>query len=229
MTTALQIIEAAMGKINVLAVGETVSAEDADLCLDRLNTLRDSLLLEPTFQYKNTETSFTLPAATTSRTIGASQQINVARPVKIEIGSFTRIDSIDYPLEPVSQAEYNDISQKSLAGYAPEVCFFDGGSPTGNVYFWPPTTASVEVHLVTMTAVTPFADLDTDYDLPPGYRRYFEYGLAVEIAPDFRVAVNPMIAGAASNAKRAIMRMNRKVPQLKLDCDGSQYNIYSGY
>src|SRR5574343_498864 len=103
MTTALQIIESEMGKINMIAAGETLSAEDADLCLSRLNTLVDSWGLENLMCYTTTETVFTLPASTTSRTIGAAQQINVARPVRIELGSFTRISGIDRQLTPASE------------------------------------------------------------------------------------------------------------------------------
>lgn len=216
MTTALQIIESAMGKINMIAAGETLSAEDADLCLSRLNTMVDAWGLENLMCYTTTETTFTLPANTTSRTIGTGQQINVARPVRIELGSFTRISGIDRQLTPASEREYNSISLKSTASGWPVVAHFDGGSPTGNVYFWPPASEAAEVHLVTLAPISQFADLATEYTLPPGYQRALENNLAVEIAPDFRREVSPMVAGAAANSKRQIKRMNHKAPQMDM-------------
>lgn len=211
-----------MGKINILSVGETVSAEDADLGLSRLNTLLDSLRLESLFAYVTTETVFNLPANTTSRTIGPAQQINVARPTRIEAQSFSRLNGIDYPLRPISEPEYNAIALKSLSlGIVPDVCQFDGAAPTGVVYFWPPTSGTVEIHMVTMTPLTEFADLTTDYTLPPGYQRYLEYGLALEIAPDFRAQPSPFVMGAASNAKRKIKRLNHVTPTLDLGGSGT--------
>ena len=216
MTTALEIIESAMGKINMLAAGETVSAEDADLCLSRLNSLVDAWGLESLMAYTTTETVFTLPANTTSRTIGAAQQINVARPVRIELGSFVRVGSNDYPLDAVGEPDYNGIALKSTQNGWPSKCHFDGGSPTGNVFFWPPASQSVEVHLVTLAPLSQFADTATDYTLPTGYKRALEFNLAIEIAPDFRAQVNPYVAGAAANSKRLIKRMNLSVPQLDM-------------
>jgi hypothetical protein len=216
MTTALEIIESAMGKINMLAAGETVSAEDAALCLSRLNSLVDAWGLENLMAYTTTETIFTLPANTTSRTIGAAQQIAVARPVRIELGSFTRLSGIDRPLEPTGEVDYNSIALKSSQSGWPSKCHFDGGSPTGNVFFWPPASEAVEVHLITLYALSQFADTATDYTLPTGYKRALEFNLSVEVAPDFRAQVSPYVAGAASNSKRLIKRMNHTVPQLDM-------------
>lgn len=215
MTTSLQIIESAMSKINILSIGEVVSAEDSQLGLDRLNALIDALLIEPTFQFQSTETTFTLPASTQTRTIGTGMQINVARPTRIE-PSFVRVDGIDYPLEPIGENEYNAITLKTVSSFVPSVCFFDSGSPTGLVYFWPTASVSCEVHLFTLTALTQFADLTTDYTLPPGYQRYLEFALAVEIAPDFRVQPSPQVLGQAAASKRVIKRSNHQTPQLEV-------------
>ena len=216
MTTALDIIEGAMSEINMLAAGETVSAEDADLCLSRLNSMVDAWGLENLMCYATTETTFTLPASTTSRTIGASQQIDVARPVRIELGSFSRLNSVDSPINPVGRSEYNAVTLKSTVGGRPDYAFFDGGSPTGNVYFWPPCADALEIHLVTLAPLSQFADLATDYTLPPGYKRALEKNLAVEIAPSFRAQASVMTMGAASNSKRQIKRMNHSVPKLDM-------------
>lgn len=232
MATALTIISSAMAKLGILGPGEVVSAEDAELCRLRLNSLVDSWILETLLAYTTTETVFTLPANTASRTIGASQQISVTRPIRIEGQSFVRVSSIDYPLDPITEAEYNDFALKSTSvGFVPEYCFLDGGYPTGNVFFYPVVGAAVEIHLVTMGQLSAFADTTTDYGLPPGYQRALEFNLAIEIAPDFEQAVSPMIIGAAANAKRLVKRANIMVPQLKMDFvrpTNSLADFYSG-
>lgn len=234
MATALVMIESAMSKINMLAAGETVSAEDGAVGLLRLNALMDALENEGFFAYATTDTVFTLPANTTSRTIGPAQQIAMTRPVKLLNGSFSRVGVIDYPLDTITEAEYNLISLKSSVGsVAPAVAFYDGGNPTGNVYFWPTSATSVEVHLITPTASTQASSLTTDFALPPGYQRFIEYALAVELAPDFNTVARPEIVGAMMNAKRLIKRTNARVPQLELDYlsgrGNSPSDFYGGY
>jgi hypothetical protein len=230
--TALQLIESAMSKIGMLAAGETVSAEDGAVGLLRLNALVDAMENENLFSYTTTDTVFTLPASTTSRTIGPAQQIALTRPVKILPGSFSRVDGLDYPLLPVSEPEYNDIRDKSsVTSIAPSVCFYDGGTPTGTVYFWPPTSGSAEVHLITPEAGGIATDLTTAYVFPPGYQRYIEYALAIEIAPDFNVSPSPMIVGAAANQKRLLKRTNHRTPQLDMPPDFryQHSDVYSGW
>lgn len=214
-TTALDLINAAMSKVNMLAAGETASAEDAAVCLDRLNALMTALENENIFNYTTTDTVFSLPASTTSRTIGAAMQIAMVRPTKLLRGSFSRLNGVDYPIEPISEQEYNAISIKStLNAIAPEVMFYDGGTPTGIVYFWPPTASSVEVHLLSPAPGGEATSVATVYNFAPGYRRMIENGLAVEIAPDFNTNPPPLVVAMYISAKRQLKRTNARVPQL---------------
>lgn len=234
MVTALDLIKAAMSKINVLAAGETPSAEDVQVGLERLNALMTSLESEGLFNYTTTDTIATLPANTTSRTIGPAQQIAMVRPVRLLKGSFSRLGGIDYPLTPVSEQEYNLISLKSSIGsVAPAVCYYDGGTPTGNVYFWPVAAAAVELHLLSPAPGGEATSSTTSYDFPPGYQRAIENLLAVEIAPDFNTVASPVVVGMATSAKRMLKRTNSRVPHMDLDCLGgygaSPSDFRSGY
>jgi hypothetical protein len=218
MTTALDLIEAAMRKINMLAAGETVSAEDASVGLKCLNSLMTALEIEAMFNRTTTNTSFTLPANTTSRTIGPAQQIAMICPTKILKGSFCRVGGIDYPLTPVSESDYNDISLKSSIGsVAPAVCFFDGGAPTGTVYFWPSASTSVEVHLLSPEPGGVAATTSTTYDFGPGEQRMVEHNLAVDLAPEFNVEASPQVQRIASNSKRMLKRANSRIPNMDMD------------
>lgn len=229
MTTALSYIESAMGKLGMLNAGDVVSAEDAALGILRLNTLLDAMENEGMFGYATVNTSVTLPAATTSRTIGAGMQINMTRPVKLLIGGYTRVGDIDYPLQIINEQQYNDIALKSTSGgIAPSAAFFDGGNPTGVVYFWPPTNAQVTVTLITPTAKTAAADTTTAFVYPPGYDRYIEHALAMEMAPDFDVTPSPHLRGSAASAKRLIKRTNSRTPQLDLNYPNRRGGISLG-
>lgn len=234
MTTALDLIEAAMSKINVLAAGETPSAEDAAVGLERLNSLMTALEIESMFNRTTTDTVFSLPANTPSQTIGPAQQIAMVAPVKVLKGSFGRIGGVDYPITPISEAEYNAISLKSSFGsVAPAVCFYDGGSPTGIVYFWPVASAVVEVHLVTPAAGGVAVSTSTTYDFAPGEQRMVENCLAIELAPDFNTEAPASVVRMASSAKRMLKRANYRTPQLDIDVvtghGASVSDFYAGY
>jgi len=214
MTTAIKIIRNALDCLGLRGAGQNVSGNDAAHCLDRLNTMLNAWNLGPTFAFTQTTTVVTVTSATTSLTIGPAQQINVPRPDRIEMSSFVRVGTVDYPLTPVDRDTYNSIQLKTLGSAWPSVCFWDGGNPLGNVYLWPQGDA--EVHIVTSTAVGNFADLTTDYLLPNGYERMFGYSLAEEIAPDFEVQVPPSVVRIAQGARRAVKRNNLTIPQMNM-------------
>ena len=219
MSTVLQFITAAMGKIGAIGAGETPSGDDSAMVLERFNALIDSLGGEQMFAYTTTTTTATLTAGDSQLTIGVGSDINVARPVSILPQSFTRVSGIDYPLTPVSQAEFNAIPIKTLTSFAPSVCYYGGQASSGTVDFWPVTASSVTVYIVTPTRLSENTSLAAELTIPPGYKRYFEYAVAVEIWPHFFPEKNipPMISAMAASAKRAIRTMNYTVPQLDMD------------
>jgi hypothetical protein len=214
MTTALAIITGALQELGVVGAGDSLSAEDSSVSLLALNVLADAWLTEPNYMYATTTVSASLSAGDTSLTIGASQDLNTARPIRLEQGCFVTSSGIDYPLAVITEAEYNAISDKSLSGAWPEVCFYDGGSPTGNVYFYP--TGACTVKLNVLTQLSQFADLTTSYTLPPGYERAFKFTLAEEVANTFRAKLTSVTARNAKQARRAIKRANFVVPQLSV-------------
>jgi hypothetical protein len=214
---ALTLIKSAMSKINKLAVGETPAAEDIAVGIERLNALLGAYESDNLFNYATTKTVATLPANTTSRTIGTGLQINVARPIKILKGSFTRVGTLDYDLEPISEPEYNEFSLKSsISSVAPAVCFYDGDMTTANVYFYPVAVTSVELHIVTPLPPGTAATESTSFNWPPGYQRMVENNLAIEIAPDFNTQPSALLVAMAASSKRALKRVNQRVPQLNV-------------
>jgi hypothetical protein len=97
------------------------------------------------------------------------------------------------------------------------VCFYDGGVPTGLLYFWPSVSAAVEVHLITPESSGEATDLTTAYAMAQGYRRYIEHALAVEIAPDFNVSASAQLVQLAASLKRILKRSNSRIPELEFE------------
>jgi hypothetical protein len=225
MTTASKIIRGALDALSLRGAGQAVDGTVAADLLSTLNTMIDGMNLAPTFAYSATETIVQVPASTSSLTIGPGMQIDIPRPDRIESSSFSRVSTIDYPLQPVDRDTYNSIFQKTIGTSWPTVCFFDGGNPTGNLFLWP--QAQVELHLVTSLNVAQFADLTTDYVLPRGYERLFIFALAEECAPGFEVVVPASVAKIAAAGRRMVKRMNLNVPQLSVDLPSNARGWYS--
>lgn len=214
MTTATEILNESLGHLGILSAGETANSDDAETCRTILNTLVDAWNLPSLTHYTTTDASATLSGGSTSLTIGPSQNINVTRPVRIERGSYVTADGVDYPMDQIDEAEYNEIRIKTLGGHVPRVFFYDPGASTGTLRYYPAPGAAVVVHHPVLTQFTAFADLTTDYTFPQGYKRAFVFNLAVEVSAHFGQQVSPFLMSQAHSSLRLVKRANFTVPQL---------------
>ena len=216
MTTANEIISEGFGKLGLLEAGETVQPDDAAQGLLVLNTLVDALNLPSNFAYTNNDATATLGAGVASLTIGPAQSIAVTRPVRIEPGSYSRLNGIDYPMDSITEQEYNLIQFKTNQGTAPNRFFYDAGASTGIIYYHPVPVVSVVVHHPVQQQASSFADLTTVYTLPQGLKRVFVYNFALDIAPDFEREAPPTVITTAAASLREWKRANSTVPRLRL-------------
>lgn len=218
MTTANQIIERAYTLLGYKDPADALSGQDTSYALDVLNDLVDSWNTQTLYIYTTTEV-----VATTSGkpiTIGPAQTIATPRPVRLPTGSFARISGIDYPITWIDTEQYQSIVLKNTASTIPIYGFYDGGAPTGNLFFWPYQTTATEYHILVETQLTAFSDLTTDITLVQGYNRALSYSLAEELAPGLR-DVPAIVVKNAMNARRAIRQANAVIPVLKFADNGT--------
>lgn len=218
MTTAAQLIDQAYTVIGYKDPADALSGQDTSYALTRLNDLIDSWNTQTLFIYTTTEV-----VATTSGkpiTIGPAMTVATPRPVRLPPGSFARISGIDYPITWILEEQYQSIPLKSTASTIPIYGFYDGGAPTGNLYFWPYQTTATEYHILVETQLTEWATLTTDVTLTQGYRRALVYSLAEELAAGLR-EVPAIVTRNAMNARRAIRQANAIVPILKYADNGT--------
>ncbi len=216
MTTANQIIRSALGKLGIVSPGETLKPGDAGDCLRSLNLLLDAWKVENLYAYAVQEFTHSLAADTQTITIGPLGTINTpARPVRFEPGSYFTVGGIDYPLEQINQAEYNDIGLKTLSGLGPSVFTYNPTLPLGVMRFYPQASAGATLHLLAQVQLAAFASLTAEYTLPPGYERALAYSLAEEVGADYEREIPPTVMKHAANGRRLIKRANIVVPQLQ--------------
>lgn len=209
--TAGAIIRRAFKLAGMLGIGQSLGGDYLADGLKELQLLVQQLRLVPTTEYTKTETVYQLAGASPV-TVGPGGQVNIARPVRIERESFTRVGDIDNPLTIVDRARFASISLKDTGTTWPVVAWFDGASPVGNLHLWPKSSA--ELHLVTTPSLALFADTTTEHDLPDGYEGYLGALLAECLAPLYEVELSAATRRLITTARRVIERSNVSVPQL---------------
>ncbi len=228
MTTALQLVNKATSLIGVRGAGEILSADDAAECLSSLNSMLDSWRTESLYAYAKQRVTATLPAGVNTATIGpAGTFVVTPRPIRIEVGSFFTSGQLDYEIKPITAQEFNGVGLKATGDLGPTYVYLDTAYPQGTLYFYPQAAQSVSVTLLCLLQVSEFADLNTNYDLAPGYQRAIEYSLAEEIAPIFEMEPPPTVKRSAIVARKNVKRANFAVPQLEVPRHG--YSPVGGF
>ncbi len=222
MTTATEIIRAALGNLGIVAPGEAVKANDAEDCLAMLNDILDGWKVERLYAYCTQAITYITPGETQTLTIGDGGQINIPeRPERFEAGCFYRLSGIDYPLTSVNEAEYNAVPVKDVTALG-EVCFwYEPTLPLGSIKFYPRLVSNAQISLIAQQRMSAFADLTTDYTLPAGAKRALIFTLTEEAAPRYEREIPPTVAKNAANARRVFKRGNLTVPQLSVGGESS--------
>ncbi len=216
MTTANTIIKSALGKLGINSPGEAVRAADGETCLAALNGLLDAWRTERLYAYATQRITHTVLADAASLTIGPSGAsiTTTPRPDRFENGCFYSIGDVDYRLDPVTEAEFNEQPFKAVTGTDASCFFYSPSLPLGTLRFFPRIPSGAVLTLIAQQRISAFADLTTDYSLPAGYERALVFTLAEEVAAEYEREIPPTVARNAMNARRMIKRANHVVPQL---------------
>jgi len=230
VVSARTIINSAGRKIGVVSTGETMPAYEAQNALSALNSLLGTLSVEGGMVYTTVIEAFTLTSAA-SYTIGSGGDFNTARPIEIE-AIFIREDGGDYPLAQVSAESYANVFTKTLSGI-PEYFYYTNNNPLATIYLYPTPQSGTQLHMYSRKALTAFADLDTNYNLPDGMQRMLEFNLAVDLAVDYEKEVSRTVKVEAMKSKKAVLVYNSRhdYPTIGVDdalLDNGVFNIYSG-
>jgi hypothetical protein len=217
MTTAVQMITRSMRLIGALGSEETASAAEGADGLAALNTMLDSWSIRRLYVHQIQQLGpLTLISSQASYTIGSSGNFNVARPSRITHAFVRDVSSgVDTPVEvTMDRSVYNRKSYKATTSPYPNILYYETAMPLGRIWLYPTPDTANTLYLDCYTPLSSFAGLATDVTLPPGYRRAIEYGLAVEIAPEYGKSISQEFVKSAGDAVAAIKSLNAVVPTL---------------
>ncbi len=236
MTTALQLVTASLRKLGAVAAGETPDADEQSDALASLNQIVESWNLKGLALYRRENVAYSLVPSQQVYTIGSGANFNGARPITIN-GAFVTRAGIDYPVEVLTQSQWNGILYKSLSSQLPSGVYYEPAYPIGTVRVWPVPLEGLTITLSVNMQISPVASIGSTIALPPGYERALVYALAVDLAPEYpAVTLSQRVIDAADEALADIKRANNTQNQaatfdiaLAGGCGGSLAAFVAGY
>lgn len=214
--TAGDLINGALKLIGVLAAGETADSNDAEDARLRLNDLLDLLATQRLTIYNQERSVYPLVSGTQDYTIGTGGTFNQVRPVWIDGIGLIR-NGQEYPLQPLTQGQWERTAQKSLSSI-PTSYYFNDAYPLGELSFYPVpnATASVAVYWPS-SSLTSVASLATVISTPPGWALMLRTNLAKLLAPEFNRPLRDDIAELAKSSLADVKRTNIRPEALTFD------------
>ena len=136
-----------------------------------------------------------------------------------------------YPLALIGPDEYFTIAMKASSSFYPTHLYYNAEYPLGIIYVYPVPSVVNPLHLIYRKAFTEVSQLSDVLALPPGYEMALRYNLAVELAPEFGVAVPALVLDRAAKSKAILKTTNSGDVIMKCeDMIGERrsFNIYEG-
>ena len=236
MSTAQDLIQAAMEELGVYASGEVVTAADFSRGLWVLNGMLDSWSNESLFCYAIQETSFLLVPGQAAYTLGPGGQINAPRPLRVLDGAgvayIQDTNLNNYPVSVIPRDMWNQIGLRANTSNIPDTMFFDPQFPLAIINIFPVPLLPYTMFFDAYLQLVDFATLTQVLSLPPGYQDAIQHNLAIRLKPFFKDAqIDPIIIELASQTKAAVKRNNIRSNVAGYDSEivsraTPTYNIY---
>ncbi len=208
MTTAIQLITSSLRKLGAVAAGEAPDADEQSDALAALNQIVESWNLKGLALFRRENAAYTLAPSQQAYSVGSGADFDGSRPITLH-GAFVTRGGIDYPLSVLTQAQWNDILQKSTESQLPEAVYYEPTFPDGTLRFWPVPLEALPVTLAIDMQLAAVADINDDLSFPPGYERALLYALAVDLAPEYpAVTLSQTVIDTADEALADIKRSN---------------------
>lgn len=229
MATALTIITKAMLKAGILTKGEVPASDEANDALDSLNDLLSSWSNDSLLITARVTESFNLNSGVGVYTIGAGQDFDTIRPIKI-MEAHIRQGSINYDSMYLCPDEIFQGLEILVFNSIPNTLNYTNNYPYGTINLYPYPAQGYQLFITSEKELSQFT-LNQVVNLAPGWNRALIYNLAVELAPEYGQKVDPMLMKIANDSKGEIANAIMKVRTMDcppLDVVG-RFDIYRGY
>lgn len=216
MPSALEIITKSLKIAGVLGESETPSSGQAADGLVSLNDMIDSWTTDETYIFTIENETFPLVDNVNSYTIGPLGDFGTVRPVIID-NVVVNLNGVSYPVQQINAQDYADIAYKANQSGIPQYFYCDYAYPLATIYLYGAPAAGLTISIGRTKQLTTFANLTTQYTFPPGYNRLLNYGLAMEIAPEYGMKLTNEAQFIVSEAKANVRNRNLQAPVMKTE------------
>lgn len=242
MATAGQLIYQALNKIGVGAVGEALSADEANDGFTALNQMLDVWSNDGLLVYHITNYLFPVTPGISTYSIGPQATWDTGamkRPMQIQKwGAFVRQTvspgvTNDYKLDYWPNETYQNQFLKGQTSNFPTRFTYQPGFPIGTIILWPVPTIALLFGLSGLDQFQSFGNLTDQVNLPPGYESAIVFNLAVDLAPSYGIEPLQTVFKRAFETKSLLMTTNTDSVYMRTDpafehAGRRPYNPYTG-
>lgn len=191
---AREVIEAALRKMAVLGVAQTLDADEADAARIELNTMIKGWQRSGPHLWRISRGSVTLTNATASYDLAAG-----LNPLRVLSVRYRDTAGRDLPLRRLTGDDYDDLPLKTSSG-TPTQFYFDPQRGVPTLYLWPvkATITTETARLTYQRRIEDIDDLSNDMDIAQEHFDVLVYALAERLLDDYGVE--------GETAKRIIAR-----------------------
>ena len=219
MATARTIVTDALRELNILAMGETASADDADFVLGRLCRLLNSWNADGQTIYRTTFVEYLLTANLNPHTFGPSGATHTLtqRPVDIDAANLVLTDQTPNAHVPITmrdRAWYRNLSTPDITGSFPTDGYYDPTWPNGQLYLFPKPTTAWKIELWLRLLLDDTLVIGDTFTMPPGYQEAVTNTLAEDIAGPFETGVSPDLEKKARASRARVFGQNSPSPRI---------------
>jgi hypothetical protein len=207
--TAGELISSAMRLGNLIATGETATADELVDGLAALNDMLEFWSTQNLAVYGRASETFSTVAATANYTIGPAGTWNTTRPVRIEGDAICTYQGIDFPVTQIGPAQYDLIPLKTQQQPIVEQFLYVNDNPLGRITLFPVPSGIVSITLETDRVLTQVSLTTTQMIYPPGYFLAMRHNLAVMLCGEYGKAVPVPVGVIAASSFAAIKRANK--------------------
>ena len=187
-TTALTLIEDALGLTNAVGQDQTLTNDEVSDCLRVFNDVLEDWSTQRLAVFGQANQTFNTVANQATYTIGSGGNWNTVRPERISEPAYATVQSVTFPFINVTQAEYNLIAYKAQPGGGTDYgqCYlYVNEYPLGLITLWPVPNAVYPITFSIDRILSQVTNAATSISFPQGYAKAFKYTMGVELAPLF--------------------------------------------
>src|SRR5262249_32879729 len=156
-----------------------------------LTGMVDAFQAERLTIYRNAPTGpFSLVSSQQAYTIGNTGSPNWSTDRPLWIAAMGWYDNslstpIEIPIRPYTEDEWSRVRTKPTQSSIPLGYWYDYDYPLGVVYLYPIPTLARQIYIYKPVPLDSNISIDTTFTMPPGYREFIKYQLAIRLAPAY--------------------------------------------